>query len=222
MLWYFKNKQCYEYPLNQILNNSLTQRFHKSVYENSNEMELYYALYYMKENFISALSVIFPIEDLSVNYGVENDINKEYCDNNNIHYRFEQRSGGCMVLFPGNIITLDVYPADNFLKQHAFMHDFVDYLQTKGINATTNNNDLIINGKKVIGSLSEMLPEPYKGWMYFALSVSINIDENLISNVCTKNSVKTPGALSDYGITTEEVMNWLLEWFDAHKYIENE
>ena len=140
MLWYFKNKQCYEYPLNQILNNSLTQRFHKSVYENSNEMELYYALYYMKENFIPALSVIFPIEDLSVNYGVENDINKEYCDNNNIHYRFEQRTGGCMVLFPGNIITLDVYPADNFLKQHAFMHDFVDYLQTKGINATTNNN----------------------------------------------------------------------------------
>ena len=88
MLWYFKNKQSFDHPSNKLIDNSLTQRFRNSVYENSNEMELYYALQYMKENNISALSVVFPIEDLSVNYGQEGDINKEFCDSNNIHYRY--------------------------------------------------------------------------------------------------------------------------------------
>lgn len=219
MLWYFKNKQSFDYPSNELINNSLTQRFRNSVYENSNEMELYYALQYMKENNISALSVVFPIEDLSVNYGQEGDINKEFCDSNNIHYRYENRSGGCMVLFPGNIITLDVYPTDNFLRQHAYLNELVDYLKSKNINATTNNNDLMIDGKKIIGAVSETLPKPYKGWVYFAVSISINADSDLIDQICLKPMNKVPGTLSNYGITTEEIFNWTLDWFERNKYI---
>jgi len=215
MLWYFKNKQAYEYPQQEITND-LTDRFRNSVYEDSNEMELYYALQYMKLNFISSLSVVFPIEDLSVNYGNDNDINKEYCNNHNIHYRYENRSGGCMVLFPGNIITLDVYPGDNFLRQHKFVGDFVEWLKSKGIQATTDNNDVMIDNKKVIGTVSQTLPIPYKGWIYFAVQISINADPLLIGEICTKASSKMPNALSRYGITTEEVMDWVLEWFNAN------
>ena len=216
MLWYFKNNNCYEYP-ETIISNLLTKRFHKSVYEDSTEMELFYSLQYMKNNNISNLSVIFPLEDLSINYGNQNDINKEYCDKNNIKYRYENRSGGCMVLFPGNIIIQDVYIADNFLKQHQFCNDFVNWLTNKGINATTDNNDVLIEGKKIIGTVSETLPEPYKGWVYFLTSISINIDTELISNVCLKPSAKIPGALSAYGITTEEVIQWTLEWFKSNE-----
>lgn len=40
---------------------------------------------------------------------------------------------------------------------------------------------------------------------------------NLINQICTKPMIKVPGALSDYGLTTEEVMNWMLEWFNANQ-----
>lgn len=220
MIWYFKDEIAYNYPSEQEVSNDLTKRFHKSVYEDSNEMELYYSLNYMKEHSIPALSVVFPLEDLSVNYGTANDINKEFCDNNNIHYRYEERSGGCMVLFPGNIIIQDVYPTNNFLRQHAFTNDFVNWLIEKGINATTDNNDVMVDNKKIIGTVSYTLQEPYRGWVYFLASISINVDSDLISNICTKNSTKIPGALSTYGITTDEVMEWTLNWFNEHQYTE--
>lgn len=218
MIWYFKNKQSYKYPSNQLINNTLTWRFQKSVYEHSEEMELYKSFQDMKNLNIPALSVILPLNELSVNYGNLEDINKDFCDANNIIYRFENRGGGCMVLFPGNIITHDVYPTDNFLRQHAFCKDFVDWLATKNILASTNNNDVMIEDKKIIGTVSYVLPEPYLGWTYFLSSISINSDTELIKNICTKPSIKTPGALSDYGITTEEVMEWVLNWFNNHKY----
>lgn len=220
MVWYFNNEQAYEYPTNQIIDNLLTQRFHKSLYENSNEMELYYALQYMKENNIQNLSVIFPIKDFSINYGNENDINHEFCTVNNLHYRYENRSGGTMVFFPGNIVTCEIFTTDNFLRQHQFLNDFVNWLKIKNINATTNNNDLLIDNKKVIGAVSETLPEPYNNWVYFGLSISINSNSELINQICTKPMKKIPGALSDYGITTDEVMEWTLDWFDKHQYTE--
>ena len=214
MIWYFNNKkQSFEYPLNKEIGNPLTKRFCKSVYENSNEMELYYMLQYMKENSINKLSVVFPIIDLSVNYGNEDDINREFCDKNNIHYRYENRSGGCMVFFPNNIITLDIYPTDNFLRQHKYLNDLVEYLKRKGINATTDNNDLMIDNKKIIGAVSENLPAPYNDWVYFGTAISINSDAELIDKICKKPMKKIPGSLSDYGITTKEIIDFTLRWF---------
>lgn len=217
MLWYYKNKQPYLYPSQKILDNPLTQRFRNSVYEDSNEMELYYALQYMKENNITDLDVIFPIEELSVNYGRENDINKDFCNQENIHYRYENRAGGCMVLFPNNMITCSIYPSDNFLRQQKFLQNFTEWLQSKDIKALTNGNDIMINNKKVVGAVSETLPEPYKGWIYFGTQISINANADLISKICTKPSIKIPGALSDYNITIDEAMEWILNWFNSHK-----
>lgn len=216
MLLYFKDKNFYEYP-NTIVSNELTDRFYKSVYTNSSEMELYYALTYMKEHSISVLSAIFPITELSVQYGREEDINKEFCDNNHIHYRYEERGGGCMVLCPDTIIFLDIYPTDNYLRQHSFVNEFVKWLKQKGIDAFTNNNDVMIGNKKVIGTISEILPKPYNNWVYFGAVISINSDPDLINQICTKPMIKVPGALFDYGLTTEEVMNWTLEWFNANQ-----
>lgn len=221
MLWYFKNRQAYDYSTSQLINNTLTSRFHKCIYEQSDEMELYYSLNYMKENNIPAITVVCPLEELSVNYGNNNDINKKYCDSHSILYRYENRSGGCMVLFPGNIIIHDVRPAITFTLQYQFLEDFANWLKSLNIdNVEATGNDVLINDKKVIGAVSESLLGPYLGLMFCGISISINSDIELIDNICTKEMVKIPGALSDYGITTEEVMQWTLDWFDKHQYTE--
>ena len=214
MLWYFNNEQAYDYLTDELINNTLANKFKESVYGESEITDLYYALSYMKLNHITDLAVIFPLNELSVNYGRENDANIEFCKKNNIQYRYENRSGGCMVFFPGNIIIHNVYPGDTFLRQHQFVNDFVEWLHEKGIEAKTDNNDVMIDKKKIIGTVSETLPIPYKGWIYFAVQISINIDPYIIFNVCQKPSVKSPGQLSDYNITTEEVMTWILNWFN--------
>ena len=219
MIWYFKNDKCYEYPSNQQITNSLTDRFHYSVYENSDEMEIYYSLQYIKDNLIPNLSVVFPLDKLSVNYGFNNDINFEFCDKNNIQYRYEERGGGCMVLFPGNIIIQDVYRGLDLTRLNHFTKDFVEWLKMHGINAINNGNDVLVDGKKIIGTVGYVLPAPYQGWAYSLVSISINSNIDLINNICLKPSIKLPGALSTYGITTEEVMTWVLKWFNEYKNV---
>ena len=217
MLWYFNNQQCYSYPSNELINNALSAKFIESIYGDSNITDLPYALTYMQENNIDDLSVILPIDVLSVNYGNANDINKDFCDQKHIHYRYENRSGGCMVFFPGNIIIHSVYSGTTFLKQHHYLNDLVIYLKNKNIIATTNNNDLLVGGLKAVGTVSEILPTPYEGKIYFAVQISINADADLISKICKKPAKKIPGALSNYNITTEEIMQFTLDWFNTYE-----
>lgn len=220
MIWFFNKGICYDFISNQKISNDLTKRFHNSVYENSSEMELWFALEYMKKNDINKLSVVLPIDELSVQYGDQNDFNKEYCDENNILYRYERRQGGCMVLFPNNILIFDIRPVEEYQITTSFETDFVSFLQNKHLNADIDKNDILIDNKKIMGQVAFPLPSPCEGLLYLGAQISINSDSELINQICTKPMKKIPGALSDYGITTEEVMQWTLDWFDRHQYTE--
>lgn len=217
MIWYFKDEIAYEYPSNEMISNDLTRRYHNSVYEDSDEMEIYYALAWMKRQGLGWMTVVFPLKDLSVQYGDDMDIDMDYCREHGIHCRYEKRPGGSLVLFPGNIIFLDISPVESPRRFVEFAQEFIMYLRGKGVNASMDGNDIMANGKKVVGAISTSLPTPYEGWVYFGASISINSDAELIDKICTKHMEKVPGALSDYGITTEEIMNFLLMWFDTHR-----
>lgn len=219
MIWFFKNGICYDYLLNQEISNDLTKRFYNSVYENSTEMELWFALEYMKKNNINKLSVVFPIDELSVQYGDQQDFNKIYCNENNILYRYERRRGGCLVLFPNNILTLDIRPVEEQQIVKNFEGDFALFLQNKGLEVDIDKNDILVDNKKIVGQVAFPLPSPCEGLLYFGTQISINSDSELIDKICTKPMNKVPGALIDYGITTSEVMNWMLDWFNKNQHV---
>ena len=222
MLWYYKNKQSYLYPSHENYINELTELTRKKHYENSQEDSIVPSINFMYSHNITNAACIVPIEDLTVNYGRANDIDINFCQNNNIPTFFINRGGGAIVLFPGNIAIDAIYTGTSYQIVFDFLSAFKQFLRTKNIESNIDGNDLIINNKKVIGVIGEVLPKPFLGLTYIGISISINANAELINNICTKPMEKVPGALSDYGITTEEVMNWLLEWFDAHRYIENE
>lgn len=70
---------------------------------------------------------------------------------------------------------------------------------------TLDGNDHMVGGKKVIGHGSRM----FGGVLYTAIHISIYTDLPLIRQICTKPMAKTPGALSDFGVTTEFVVQAL-------------
>ena len=43
--------------------------------------------------------------------------------------------------------------------------------------------------------------------------ISINQDIKAIENICYKHSVKKPKALSDFGVTTEEIVEFCENYF---------
>ena len=172
---------------------------------------------YMWRNGIKNAACVVPIEDLSVNYGRDGDIDFDYCDEHGIPYFFIDRKGGAIVLFPGNIAVDAIYSVSSCNLAIMFLEDMVQFLEARNINASIEGNDLMVDGKKIVGAVGQPLPTPFDGYSYMGFSISINSDAELIDKICTKPMNKVPGALSDYGITTEEVMEWTLEWFDKHR-----
>lgn len=84
------------------------------------------------------------------------------------------------------------------------MDIIANYLKSKGINAVRKGNDILIDEcYKVASYMSEML----NGCLYTAAHISIGMDLDLIKKVCTKEMIKIPKGLKDYGITKEEIIS---------------
>jgi hypothetical protein len=68
-----------------------------------------------------------------------------------------------------------------------------------------DNNDILVDGFKVASGAEVSLPN---GFRYVAYQISINQDLETIKHACLKPMVKVPKALSEYGITTEEMVDF--------------
>ena len=70
-----------------------------------------------------------------------------------------------------------------------------------GAEIMLDGNDYMVNGRKVIGCGSRM----HDGVLYTAMHIAIHSNVELVRKICTKRMSKIPGALSEYGVTTEFV-----------------
>ena len=216
MIFYFKNKTTYLYPSNEQYEDSFTEITYDKHYNYSTADSIKPSLEYMEAHHMKQACCVVPIEYLSANYGNEEGIDKKYCDANEIPYFYINRTGGTIVMFPGNIIGDAIYATDSVEIVGTFINDIFAFLSENKLTPSFEGNDILIDNKKIIGISFKKIID---GYYYFGVSISINTDIELINKICTKPMKKIPGALSDYGITTEKVMNWLLEWFNVHQDI---
>lgn len=115
--------------------------------------------------------------------------------------------GGTIVASTGDVdigIFTDGYSGDGIRDRLISLIAEEVKAQT-GITMTLSGNDHMVDGKKVIGHGSRM----FDGVLYTAIHIAIHTDLPLIQQICTKPMAKTPGALSDYGVTTEFVVQAL-------------
>lgn len=140
-------------------------------------------------------------------YGGDWTIDKEWCNKNSIPYSQGKliQNTGCIIAVKGNVL-LDVKKkfkggeclCDKFSKY------LVQYFKDKGMNSVRqDNNDVLVDDFKVASGAEVTLPN---GFQYVAYQISINQDIETIKHACLKPMVKVPKALSEYGITTEEIV----------------
>ena len=150
-----------------------------------------------------------------VTLGDMNDINLEQCKEYGLIVVDQKRKGGSIIFFEDNIgvgliYDKQLYPTDIL---YDFYKDFTQFLQNKSIKAAIVDNDILIDGKyKIAGYMKTSLPPDFNR-NYEGLQISINVDNDLISKICTKEMKKIPKGLSDYKITSQEVKNWVNQWF---------
>ena len=83
-----------------------------------------------------------------------------------------------------------------------------EYLKEKNINVILADNDLLIDGKYKCGSYSS---RRFNDILYTAVHISINADADMIKSICTKPMNKIPKGLSEFGITTDEIKEFIIK-----------
>lgn len=110
--------------------------------------------------------------------------------------------GGSIVCFPGDVSLCEISWGNS-----SFAPDTVDraekWLRDKGLTVTRDGNDVLVDDRKVI---SWARATTLQGWCQSVVHFSVSSDEELIRKICTKEMVKRPGALSNYGITAGDIL----------------
>lgn len=134
-------------------------------------------------------------------------VNEDACEEFGYHVIFTQHTGGAVVVNKGDMSVVYFGTVGNVV-----MKDFAMYLieryKERGLNATYEDNDVLIDGYKISG----LSATPYGHIQYSTIHIGINTNLDHIKAICKKPMKKIPKGLSEYGITTEEVEQMFLEF----------
>lgn len=125
--------------------------------------------------------------------------------------------GGTIVISPGDIdigIFTKGYAGRDY--RDRLVDKLLTKLAEKSYWAACVDNDILVDGKKVVGFGSRM----FGGILYTAIHISVNIDLDLIRKICTKPMQKTPDGLINYQINTKDVLEILSDIFSVDEFIE--
>ena len=86
----------------------------------------------------------------------------------------------------------------------------INKLKEKGIDVERSGNDLLIQGKKFCGAT---IGENMNGRFMFAFYINLYVYNKIIRAIANEKHYEAVG-LSEYGITQEDLQNWLEEAFD--------
>ena len=123
--------------------------------------------------------------------------------------------GGSLVISQGDIEVGILVPQEigNETLTH-FADALVNFFENEGIdNVTFDGNDVLIDNYKVSG-MAQMVQNNYS---YVACHIAVNVDLELIKALCTKKMEKVPKGLSEYGLMTEKIVAFLIEWAEQVK-----
>ena len=127
-------------------------------------------------------------------------VDEEVCNELGYEIVESYNNGGTILANQGDIIFSHLAePENGWLNRFAVY--FVDWLRAKGLNATYEDNDILVDGYKVCG----LCITRYGRIDFSSCFIGINTNLDHIKAICRKPMNKVPKGLSEYGITSEEV-----------------
>ncbi len=135
------------------------------------------------------------------------NINEDACTEYGYIVLDTQHTGGAVVVNKGDISVVYFGVVGNVVMKDFAMY-LIDRYKERGLNATYEDNDILIDGYKISG----LSATPYGHIQYSTIHIGINTNVDHIKAICKKPMKKVPKGLSEYGITTEEVEKMFLDF----------
>lgn len=116
--------------------------------------------------------------------------------------------GGTIIASPGDVqIGILTEGYSGHVYRDIIINGIIDKLKANNHDAILEGNDILVNGRKVVGFGSRMFGKI----LFTAIQVSIDINLDLIKSICTKPMTKMPDGLKNYGITTQDILDILFD-----------
>ena len=160
--------------------------------------------------------IISVDNDTTFVYKGNNDkklINIEYCKQNNIPIYNYGTFGGAVVVSPGDYNIGIVVPAELDLNSNFFLNKITIILNKYFENVKVDNNDILINNKKVLGSAGFGNEE----FFFFVAQISFSDKSELIQRICgdIEEGGKQPGYINSNILSSNQLKEELLIWLQG-------
>lgn len=141
------------------------------------------------------------------------EINIEYCQQNNIPIYNYGTFGGAVVVSPGDYNIGVVIPTQLDLGSNFFLNNIALILNKYFENVKVDNNDILINDKKVLGSAGFGNEE----FFFFVTQISFSDKSELIQRICgdIEEGGKQPGYIDPNILSAEQLKEELLSWLQG-------
>lgn len=141
------------------------------------------------------------------------EINIEYCQQNNISIYNYGTFGGAVVVSPGDYNIGVVIPTQLDLGSNFFLNNIALILNKYFENVKVDNNDILINDKKVLGSAGFGNEE----FFFFVAQISFSDKFELIQRICgdIEEGGKQPGYIDPNILSAEQLKEELLSWLQG-------
>lgn len=113
--------------------------------------------------------------------------------------------GGTIVGGAGDLSVGIFYPSSIDIREGYLLGKFAKILQSNGVAAVADNNDILTDGKKVIGTAC-LATETFYGFVAY---ISFSDNTELVTQICGE-SEKKPGYIT--GMTVDEFMEAVRQW----------
>lgn len=131
-------------------------------------------------------------------------LDRDACEDKGLCVGTGEYVGGSIVNMPGDLTVMLATHGQSSFAPDAIAA-FADWLREKNLNVTQDENDVLVDGKKVASwARATMVNGMCQSCIHFSIG---EMDLDLVQEICTKPMVKTPGALSEYGITADDILN---------------
>ena len=135
---------------------------------------------------------------------LQDTYNKEECEKRGLAVCIGQYYAGTIVNMKGDVSVCACTWGKTDIGEN-ICEAIADMLRERGVEVTHDVNDILANEKKVASWAS--VPQS-SGWVQTVVHLSVGkMDLKLVKAICTKPMIKTPGTLSNFGITTDDVLN---------------
>lgn len=149
---------------------------------------------------------LYSIIPSNIIYKGKGEINEQVAQANGYEIYNSIDFGGGIVATRGDVVII-IIKQDGWSVGQEFLDLVIGLLKGKGLNATQDSNDILIDGKYKVASFSSV--NVGDATIYTGIQVCFHADAELIGQICLKHSTKIPKGLADYQVAQYEIINIL-------------